>query len=132
MGALLLAVRCGVQMAINFSRQVYNPIFAVFARPVTFTPLASQPDQPAYIGRGIYSTQPIDVLAEDTSIFSDTRTILDIIEVEFSVVPVQKDTLLIDAYADLPAIGSFEVIEVKSNGGGETSLSLRRLMETKP
>ena len=119
-------------MAINFSRQVYKPTFDTFARPVTFTPLASQPGHLAYTGRGIYSTQPIDVLAEDTSIFSDTRTILDVIEDEFLVVPIQGDTLLIDASADLPLIGSFEVIEVKSNGGGETSLSLRRLMETKP
>ena len=119
-------------MAVNFSTQVYMPTFAVFARPVTFTPLVSQPAQPAYTARGIYSTEPMDVLAEGTSSFSDTRTILDIIEAEFAVLPMQGDTVLIDASADLPAIGSFEIIENKSNGGGEMSLDLRRLMVHKP
>ena len=119
-------------MAVNFGTQVYNPTFNVFARPVTFTPSVSQPGQPAYTARGVYGTEPIDILAEGNSSFSDTRTILDIIEQEFPVLPMQKDTVLIDAYLDLPAIGSFEVIETKSNGGGETTLDLRRLMVTKP
>jgi len=118
-------------MAINFSRQVYNPTFNVFGRPVTFTPLASQPGQPAYDRRGIYGTQPMDVLVEESA-FSDTRTILDIIEEEFSILPIQGDTLSINAIADLPAIGSFEVIDKSSNGGGETTLYLRRLMGAKP
>ncbi|SRR6266581_4457494 len=119
-------------MAVNFGTQVYNPTFNVFARPVTFTPLVSQPGQPAYTARGVYGTEPIDVLADGTSSFSDTRTILDIIEQEFTVLPMQGDTLLIGASADLPAIGSFEVIETKGNGGGETTLDLRRLMVHKP
>lgn len=119
-------------MAMNFGTQVYNPNFNVWARPVTFTPSISQPAHPAYTGRGIYGTEPIDILAEGTSSFADTRTILDIIEQEFAVLPMQGDTLLIDAIADLPAIGSFEVIETSSNGGGEMTLDLRRLMVTKP
>lgn len=119
-------------MAINFGTQVYGPAFNIFARPVTFTPLVSQPGQPAYAARGVYGTEPIDVLAEGTSSFSDTRTILDIIEQEFGVLPAQEDHVLIDAYLDLPAIGSFEIIETKSNGGGEMTLDLRRLMVTKP
>lgn len=119
-------------MAINFSKQVYNPAQNTFGRPVTFTPLVSLPGQPAYMGRGIYGTEPIDVLAEGGSSFSDTRTILDILEDEFAVLPMQGDTLLIDAYLDLPAVGSFEIIETKANGGGEMSLDLRRLMVAKP
>jgi hypothetical protein len=86
----------------------------------------------AYTGRGIFGTTPIDVMTEDNAIFSDMRTILDVMDIEFSVVPMQHDTLEIPAYQSLPALGSFEVIEVKSNGAGETTLSLRRLMETKP
>lgn len=119
-------------MAVNFSQQVLAPAYNVFARPVIFTPTASQPGQPAFTGRGIYSTQPIDVLAEDSSIFSDTRTILDVREEEFTVVPVQHDTLSIPAHIAMPSLGDFEIIEVKSNGGGETSLSLRKLMVRRP
>ena len=119
-------------MAVNFGIQVYNPTFNVFARPVTLTPLVSQPSQPAYTARGVYGTEPIDILAEGTSVFSDSRTILDIIEQEFVVLPVQGDTVLIGASADLSAVGTFEIIETKSNGGGETTLDLRRVMVHKP
>ena len=122
----------GAEMPFDFSLQVLSPAYGIFARPVTFTPTVSQPGQPAYDGRGIYETQPIDVLTEDSVIFSDTRTILDVMEREFTKVPEQGDTLYIGPLETLLAIGSFEVIEVKSNGGGETTLSLRRIMETKP
>lgn len=114
-------------MAINFSKQVYLPAQNVFSRPVTFTGGAAPSS-----ARGIYGTDPIDVIAEDGSIFSDTRTILDVRDDEFTVVPVQGDTVDIPAYQDLPAVGTFKVIEVKANGGGETSLTLRRVVEAKP
>lgn len=119
-------------MAINFSQAVYLPAYNVFARPVVFTPKQSQPGVLAYTGRGIYRTEPIDVLAENGSIFSDMRTVLDIREEEFDALPIQGDELTVPTYIEMPAAGSFEVIEVKSNGGGETSLSLRRLVESKP
>lgn len=119
-------------MAINFSQQVYIPAQDIFGRLAVFTPTASQPLQAAFNGRGIYSTQPVDVLAEDSSIFSDARTILDVVEAEFVVVPIQGDLVSIPSYQGLPALGDFEVIETKSNGGGETSLSLRKIMVAKP
>lgn len=118
-------------MAINFAVQVYSHTFDVFARPVTLTPLVSQPGQPAYTARGIYSSQAIDVLMEG-NVISDQRTILDIIETEFSVIPRQGDMLLIDSSFDLPAIGSFLIIDVDSNGGGETTLDLRKIVVQKP
>ncbi len=119
-------------MAIDFGKLVYEPSFNVFGRPVTFTPAASQPGHVAYTGRGIYSTQPVDVLTENNAILSDAMTILDILEAEFSVLPVQGDTISIPAYLTLPALGAFEIIETKSNGGGETTLSIRKIMEAKP
>lgn len=119
-------------MAINYIEQVYRPTQNLFGRPATFIPLKSQPGELPYVGRGIYSTQPIDVLAEDQSIFSDTRTIFDVLEADFAVVPIQGDELHIPADSGMPELGDFEVIEVKSNGGGETSLSLRRIVRAKP
>src|SRR5512139_822159 len=107
-------------MAINFSRQVYTPAFNVFARPVTFSGGASPTS-----ARGIYNTEPIDVLAEEGAIFSEARVILDILEEEFTTLPMQGDHVTIPAYADLPALGEWEVIETKSNGGGEMTLALR-------
>jgi len=119
-------------MAVNYPLQVYTPAYNLFARPVTFTPVASQPNAPAYAARGIYDTEPIDVLAEEGSIFSDSRVVLDILETEFNVLPLQNDLVNIPENAGMPALGDFEVIEVKSNGGGETSLSLRKIVPAKP
>ena len=49
-------------MAVNLDVLLQSPIFDFYAVPVTFTPLASQPGQPAYQGRGILDTytEPID------------------------------------------------------------------------
>jgi hypothetical protein len=114
-------------MAINFSTQLYPHTQNAFGRPVTFSGVASPSG-----GRGIYATEPIDITAEDGSIISDNRTILDIMEVEFTTLPLQGDTVDIPAYQDLPAIGQFKVIDSKNNGGGEITLTLRRVVPAKP
>ena len=69
-------------MGVDFSTLVYLPNFDMFARPITVTPLASQPGMPAYGARGIFDTRPIDVQAEDGSIVSDQQTILDVRDAE--------------------------------------------------
>ena len=119
-------------MAIDFAAQVYLPAFNIFARPCVFTPVKSQPSQPAYTGRGIYGTQPLDINAEDASIFSDQITILDVIENEFSVIPIQGDLVSIPADAALPALGDFEIVDTSTNGGGQTTYGLRKLVVSKP
>lgn len=119
-------------MAINWSAQLYLPAYNLFARDAIFTPLLSQPGQPAYAARGIYHTQPIDVATEDSVIFSDTRTVFNIREIEFAILPVQGDLVSIPVMGDIPAVGDFEIIEVKSNGDGETTLGLRRTMAARP
>ena len=114
-------------MAINFSKVVYFPAYNVFARPVTFSggtaPTAA---------RGIYNTVPVDVAAEDGTIFSEQRTVLDILEEEFMTLPAQGHHVTIPAHLDMPAVGTFEVIDADTNGGGETTLTLRRVVTTKP
>jgi hypothetical protein len=120
-------------MAINFSTLVYLPNFDTFARPITVTPLASQPGAPAYSNRGIYDTRPMDVMAQDGSIVSDQQTILDVRDAEFSVVPEQLDQITIPADTDAgPALGTFEVTDTEANGGGETTLILRKVVTAKP
>jgi hypothetical protein len=114
-------------VALNYSKLVYNPAFSVFARPVTFSGNAAPSS-----GRGIYNTDTLDVLTEDGSIMSDQRTILDVLEDEYTVMPSQGDIVTIPANADLPALGDFNVIDVKSNGGGETTLTLRKVVVSKP
>lgn len=120
-------------MALNFSTLVYLPNYDTFARPVTITPLASQPGVPAYSARGIYGTRPVDVQGQDGSIFSDQQTILDIREAEFAVLPVQLDRVFIPDDADGgPSPGTFEIMDTEPNGGGETTLVIRKVVTAKP
>lgn len=121
-------------MGLDFSTLVYLPNFDMFARPITVTPLASQPSFPAYGARGIYDTRPIDVQANDGSIFSDQQTILDVRDVEFGVVPEQLDQIHIpyDPASNMPDLGTFEVTHTESNGGGETTLIIRKVMTSRP
>jgi hypothetical protein len=120
-------------MGINFVEQVYWPAFELFSRPVTITPLVSMPGQPAYVRRGIFDTNSIDVVGQDGQIFTDTRTELDIIISEYPALPRQGDRVDIPDDADIPG-GSFEVIDVTpaGNAGGESTLTLGRLVTPKP
>jgi hypothetical protein len=111
---------------VNFSTLVYLPAYDLFARPVTFFPYASQPGAGAFPGRGIYNTRALTVEALDGAIFSDQETILDVREAEFGVLPQQGDQLYIPAADNGPDLGRFEVQNSASNGGGETTLVIRK------
>ena len=123
-------------MALDFSTLVYLPNFDMFARPITITPLASQPGMPAYNARGIFNTRAIDVQAEDGSIVSDQQTIMDIRDVEFSVVPEQLDRIYIPVDAAAGDTGhdrgEYEVVNSQDNGGGEVTLVIRKIMASRP
>jgi hypothetical protein len=110
-------------MPVDFSAQVYLPCFDTFARAITVN------GAPA---RGIFDTISIDVVAIDGSIISEQRTILDVRDNEFTIVPVQGDQLTIPADGTLPDAGAWEVIDTSRNGGGETTLTLRKIMTAKP
>ena len=120
-------------MAVDFSTLVYLPNYDTFARPVTVTPLASQPGLPAYSTRGIYNTRPLDVMTEDGATFADQQSILDVRDVEFSVVPTQLDRIFIPSDPDAGAeLGEYEVVNAESNGGGETTLLIRKVVVSRP
>lgn len=114
---------------INFSEELYVIEQDVFGRPVTFNPLMSQPDGGVYLARGIYDTEEINIVLEDGSIFTDQRTILDIRDEEFSVLPIQGDTVDIDyePVTNLPRRGLFMVTKITDNGGGEFTLDLKKI-----
>lgn len=114
-------------MAINFSQQVYAPSYDMFSRPVTFMPK----NLPSYQGRGIWTTQKFDIETESAAIFSDAQTILDILESEFTIMPSQGDQVFIPAHIGMPEVGTFEILDLDTNGF-ETTLALRRVMTSKP
>src|SRR5262245_23228458 len=114
-------------MAVDWSTLLYLPNYDMFARAVTVTPLVSQPGAPAYEARGIWTTDPVDIAGLDgVTITSDQKTILDVRDVEFTVVPEQGDLIYIPAEGNIPEAGYFEVTDGDANGGGETTLSLRK------
>jgi hypothetical protein len=117
-------------MAINFSRMVYEHCQNTFSRQVTFTPKGGGAP---FSGRGIMDIDPIDVLAEDGSLISETRVVLDIRDDEFTVMPKQGDRVDIGGDpSGIPPQGPFEIINSDPNGGGETTLTLRHIVPPKP
>lgn len=119
-------------MALNFPTLIYLPCMEVFARPVTITPLASQPGLAPYGARGIFDTNSMDVESdlEEDVFYSTARTELDILQAEFSVLPMQGDRISIADDELLPG-GEFVVSDIgdKGNAGGEVTLVLKRLEE---
>ena len=119
-------------MAVNFSTLCKLPCQDMFAVPVTITPVASQPGEAAYGARGIFNTGPVDVAMTDGSIYSDQQTILDIRDAEFDVVPMQGDRVTIPFDCNGAPLGDFEITDTDSDGGGQTTCSLRRYEAPKP
>lgn len=121
-------------MGLAFPTLVYEPCFEVFARPVLVTPLVSQPGAAAYSARGIFDTNSMDIEgeAEEMTYFSSTRTELDIMQTEFTVLPMQGDYISIPDDEMVPG-GEFIVSDIadKGNAGGEATLVLKRREEWK-
>ncbi len=119
-------------MAVPFATILYKPVFDFYAVPVIINPVASQPNGGTYSARGILDTNSVDVVAMDGSIYSDSKTELDILETEFTVLPIQNDRVTIPADCNGVNKGEYEIIDTDSNGGGETCLTLRKWVTAKP
>ena len=113
-------------MAVNLDVLLQSPIFDFWAIDCTFIPYKSQPSAASYPGRGILNTYSIDVAALDGSMYSDQRTIFDIRESEFAVVPQQNDHVIIPLDCNGAPKGEYQIIDAVSDGGGATMLTIRK------
>jgi hypothetical protein len=116
-------------MAINMSTNVYLPCQNTFGRPAVFT--SATGNSFSGTARGIYKSDEIDIPLEGGSILTTQSTILDIRTDEFfGVLPNQDDTVALPAVPSigLPDLGSFQIIDVFHNGGGEITLQLRAIV----
>lgn len=120
-------------MAVDFSTELYAIAWDRFARPITVTPVVSQPGAPAYDSRGYFDTKETDVLTEANDVLSSSQSFLDIRQVEFTVEPLQGDIIDIPFHANV-AGGTFEVLDRsgKGNAGGIITLSLRAVDDPLP
>ncbi|MBR0879624.1 hypothetical protein ACVMGC_001024 [Bradyrhizobium barranii subsp. barranii] len=114
-------------MAVNMDVLLQPSVFNVFAIPVTFVPLVSQPGAGNYAARGILNTYPTDVNAMDSSVYSDQRTILDIRDSEFAVMPLQNDQVIIPFDSNGVPKGTYQITDSNSDGGGQTMLEIRKI-----
>jgi hypothetical protein len=118
-------------MAINFGSALYVFCFDTLARPITVTPVSSNPTAAAYSDmRGIYDTTGAEIIGLDgQSLISDQKPILDILEDEFinagHTIPQQGDVINIPEYQGLRSLGDWEVTDKSENGGGEVTLNIR-------
>lgn len=120
-------------MAVNFSDNLYAKAWDVFARPVSVTPVNSQPGQPAYANRGYFDSKETDILTENNAILSDSQSFLDIRMEEFATLPLQGDLIDIPFHEGVPG-GSFEVLDLAGvgNAGGIITISLRAIVAPEP
>jgi hypothetical protein len=120
-------------MGVNFSTLVKLPCQDMFSVPITVDPIASRPGEAAFAARGIFNTGATDVGLEDGSIFSDQHTILDVRDAEFGEVPpIQGDRITIPVDSNGAPLGEFEVQDASKDGGGQTTLTLRKYEVAKP
>jgi len=115
-------------MGVDFSTLILQPNFDVWSRDIQITPVASQPGAGSYGARGILRSQGTRIIAPEgewIEELSDQETKLDIRDAEFTVLPQQGDMIYIADEGNMKG-GTFEVTNSENNGGGETTLSVRK------
>lgn len=111
---------------LDFDGILLTTLQNTFSRPVVVRPIVSQPGAPSYNARGVYSTAPVDILAEVNAVISDQRTSLWIRMSEYPTLPMRNDQIEIPAYLTAPAAGRFEVVDVDSHADGKAILILKK------
>lgn len=108
-------------MPVDFSALVLAPAQAVFGRPITVDPLASQPGAAPYAARGIFSSRPIQVPGLDGTYTSDQETTLSIRLADYDVPPHARDLIIIDGT-------KYAAGDTHVDGQGGMTITLRKLV----
>jgi len=124
-------------MGIDFSTMVKLPCQDFFGRPIIVTPIMSSPGAGAYVARGIWDSGHIEIeTGSGATVILDQETIIDVRDNEFFEngwpVPIQGDLINVPADGNVPAEGDFEVTGTENDGGGETTLRVRKFEPAAP
>jgi hypothetical protein len=123
---------------INFDALVLAPAMGVFAKPVTVTPIRSQPTAAPYPARGVWEIANVAIVTEDGGQFSNRTIKLGVRMSEFTVLPVQGDWITTKvqhlplAYTDRLSLDpnstmNFVIDDQSPDGQGGCSLTLKRV-----
>lgn len=126
-------------MGIDFSALVLAPAMATFAKPVTITPLASQPLAAPYCARGIWSVISTTIIGEMGNPFSTVNLKFGIRWADYpAAAPAQGDWITVAA-KDLPlgywegqidpnAAIDFIIDNVTPDGQGGAEMIVKRVV----
>ncbi len=110
---------------IDFDALVLTSAQNAFARPIIVTPTKSQPGQPAFAARGIWTAKPVDVVMEDSSVMVSQDLTLGIRRAEFPVMLQQGDAIEIPAAGSMPRVGVCAIDKINADGQGDVLLVLK-------
>lgn len=126
-------------MGVDFSSLVLAPAMATFAKPVTVTPNASQPNAAPYTARGIWTVQNTSIIGESGNVFSTVNLKLGIRIADYpAAIPAQNDWIS-SAASDLPlgywqgqidptSVIDFLIDNVTPDGQGGIVLDVKRVV----
>lgn len=107
---------------INWDQLVQAPLQRIFSQAVLFTPVISQPDAPAFTGRGIWSSQVREVALENGGVLSTNEFHLGIRLADFTVPLQQEDQVAVGAVA-------YIIGDILIDGQGGADLHLRQVSQ---
>lgn len=123
-------------MPIDFQAMVLGPCMDTFARPVTVTPVKSQPLVAQYDSRGIWEVTAIDIVTEDGGSMQSRNIKLGIQFNDYTIIPAQGDIIESKAsdiplaywqgYVDPNSSIEFLVDDQRPDGQGGAYLILKR------
>jgi hypothetical protein len=125
-------------MSLDLSALVLGPNMDVWAKPVTVTPIKSQPGQSAYSAQGIWTQSDIDVLLDGGERLASSTLTLGIKLDDFAaagagVWPAVGDQISV-LRSDIPGLAAgvtgsanFVIDVVRPDGQGGAKLTLKAL-----
>jgi hypothetical protein len=115
-------------MGLDFGVLTKSVVVEFYGRPIIITPVGGA----TYTSRGVWHKDNDDYFAEDSSIVTDHRISIDVLDSDFAIVPRQGDLIEIPADGTVPAEGAFTVLSAHGDGGGMTNLILQDYTTTVP
>jgi hypothetical protein len=117
---------------LDFDGIVLSTLQGVFSRTIVINPIVSQSGGSPYAGRGVFSTNPVDVIPIPDVALSDQRTTVWVRISEWPIMPLIGDKVEIPAELNYPSEGDFEIQDISRHADGKAVITLKRLRQEQP